>query len=180
MTYSMQKEFMELYTPCHKRLSAYTEALTGGNLEEAKDIMGETVLIAFERFGTLEKKESLLYFLFSIASNLYKQSLRRGKFRGIFNTKKAEKIVHDAPRPDHLADVAILYCALDKMALKYRSPLVLFELSGFSIREIAEIEGISESGVKSRLLRARSQLADLLGVKKESAISEKTLTALFS
>ena len=56
----------------------------------------------------------------------------------------------------------LLKFALSKMEEKYREPLVLFELSGFSIREISTFLGLSENGVKSRLGRARIQLSKLL------------------
>jgi len=164
---SKQEAFMELYTPLNARLSRYAEAMTKDR-ETAKDLVSETILIAFERFHTLEKKESFLYFLFGIASNLFKQTLRRKKWWDTFNQDKAEQIASDATRPDVHADVAILYEALEKMPVKYRTPLVLFELSGLTIKEIAEVEGLTESGVKSRLLRGREQLTTLLGGKTQA------------
>jgi DNA-directed RNA polymerase specialized sigma24 family protein len=39
---------------------------------------------------------------------------------------------------------------------------VLFELSGFSIEEIREIQGGSISGVKTRLVRGREALRSML------------------
>jgi len=45
-----------------------------------------------------------------------------------------------------------------KLPDKQREAIVLFELSGFSIEEIRELQGGTISGVKMRLKRGRNQL----------------------
>ena len=55
-----------------------------------------------------------------------------------------------------------LYAALDKLPAAQKEAVILFEISGFSIKEIAEIQGSTESGVKSRLKRGREALAKLM------------------
>ncbi len=60
-----------------------------------------------------------------------------------------------------------LYAALSELSVKERSALLLFEIGGFSIKEIALIQDErSLSSVKSRLSRARSRLKSRL--EKES------------
>jgi RNA polymerase sigma-70 factor (ECF subfamily) len=172
MVTDKRSEFMDLYAPLNSRFSAYCMALTNDE-DNAKDLMNDCILIAFEKFESIDKKESFLFFLFKVASNLYKQSLRRNKFWGVFDSMEVTKKVSNSSLPDTLTDVTILFEALDKMPIKYKSPLVLFELSGLTIKEIAEIENITESGVKSRLTRGREMLSSLLGVtplKKEKQV----------
>ena len=64
---------------------------------------------------------------------------------------------HELP-PDLSPDVDLLYDYLDRLPHKYREAFLLFEFSGFSLKEIQKLQGGSLSGVKSRLTRAREQL----------------------
>jgi DNA-directed RNA polymerase specialized sigma24 family protein len=66
--------------------------------------------------------------------------------------------------PDISADVELLYKALAQLPRREREAVVLFEISGFSMKEIREIQGGSLSSVKVRVFRARKRLAELLGV----------------
>ena len=43
-----------------------------------------------------------------------------------------------------------------------RETLILFEVSGFTVREIAEIQQTSEGAVKTRLSRTRQTLREML------------------
>ncbi|MFO0496195.1 MAG: RNA polymerase sigma factor [Flavobacteriia bacterium] len=43
-----------------------------------------------------------------------------------------------------------------------KESLILFEIAGFNIREIAEIQQASESAVKQRLKRGRQKLTEIL------------------
>ena len=52
---------------------------------------------------------------------------------------------------------------LEELALDYRAPLVLYSVQGYSVREIAEILGISEGAVKTRLCRARAKFREVFG-----------------
>ena len=60
------------------------------------------------------------------------------------------------------ADVA-LYEALFSLPPKYRVPLILTCLDGYTIRETAHMLGVPEGTVKARLHRARLQLRERLG-----------------
>jgi len=52
--------------------------------------------------------------------------------------------------------------ALASLPLKYKEVLILRDIQNLSIEETAEILGISEGNVKTRLLRARLQMRDAL------------------
>lgn len=55
-----------------------------------------------------------------------------------------------------------LYAALDKLPVKKRVVVVLFELEGLTAREVSEIVGVSEGTVRSRLRDGRARLLELL------------------
>ena len=55
-----------------------------------------------------------------------------------------------------------LYLALSKLPPKERSAVLLFYIQGYSVKEIADITDSTQSAVKTRLSRARSQLKTLI------------------
>jgi RNA polymerase sigma-70 factor (ECF subfamily) len=60
------------------------------------------------------------------------------------------------------ADVYFLHEALAQLTEDQRECLILFEISGFSIKEIMEIQQSSESAVKQRLKRGREKMQEIL------------------
>ena len=148
---------MEMYTPCHQAFTGYCRGLTG-NREDARDLAGEAVLIVFENLDQLRKKDSFKAYLFGVARRLRLHQHRRGKFRGEYSEAVADMLPATDSTPEILHDVEILYGLLDKLPPRQREALVLFELSGFSLEEIRQLQGGTLSGVKSRMKRGREQL----------------------
>jgi RNA polymerase sigma-70 factor (ECF subfamily) len=155
---------MLLYEPAHRRLCRFVQTLVW-NADDAKDIVSETSLAAYEQFDALRQPERFIYYLFAIASRLVKKKQRRKKFFGIFSDDYAETIASG-----QYADIDLLkkelHQALSKLNEKQRESVVLFEISGFSIKEIAQMHGLSQSGVKSNLKRGKEKLTQLLTEKK--------------
>lgn len=83
-----QTAFMELYSPAHERLFRFVQSLVWDK-EDAKDIVNETALKAFERFESIRNKELFLSYLFSIASNLVKKRYKINKIKSVFDWGKA-------------------------------------------------------------------------------------------
>ncbi len=164
-----QERFMALYEPIHKRLNRFVQTLLW-NEEDAKDVVSETVLIAFEKLDTLKDDEAFLSYLFSIASNLVNQRLRRKKFWGWFSNEAAHEIPDNTSSESRLL-LYELNRALNKLPHKQREAVVWYEVSGLSMEQIAELHGTGVSGVKSNLHRARKALALLLE-KEENNITQ--------
>jgi RNA polymerase sigma-70 factor (ECF subfamily) len=70
----------------------------------------------------------------------------------------------EAPEPHAERDAlrAALERAVRALPLAYRAPLVLRDIEGLTTAESAEILGISEAALKSRLHRARAVVRDAL------------------
>jgi RNA polymerase sigma-70 factor (ECF subfamily) len=58
--------------------------------------------------------------------------------------------------------VRLLYEALQKLPEEQREAIILFEISGFSLKEVQQIQGAGLSAVKSRIVRGKKKLARLL------------------
>lgn len=157
MTESKKSAFMNLYQPVHEGFVRYCSARTYG-IMETEDLVQETVAIAFERFEGLRDEKAFLAYLMRTANNLFVSQLRRKKFSGVYCENAFEKLKSIAPSAEVAMDVHHLYKAIEKLDKKSQEAIVLFEISGFKIDEIAEIQKCGSSAVKVRLHRARKQL----------------------
>ncbi|MEL7530126.1 MAG: RNA polymerase sigma factor [Bacteroidota bacterium] len=158
---SLQSAFMDLYRPLHERFSRYCEAKAYGKMD-AKDLMSESLLRAYEGFGQLREPAAFLHFLFGIAHRVMLNHIRSQKFEGPFDEFAALQIPTTERSPEGAAERYLLYRALQQLPDAQREALILFEISGFSIKEIEAIQGAGKSAVKARLVRARKALATLL------------------
>ena len=164
-----QERFMNLLRPFHKRLERFALTMTR-NREDAKDVVGETVLLAYEHLEQLRNDDAFLGFLFTIASRVS----QRRTFRRREETATAEQVealFDNFTQPDVALDVQFLYEALDKLPLEQREAVIMAEITGLSHKEIQKVQGGTISGVKVRIFRAKRRLAQLLGVEKKSVIA---------
>ncbi|MCF8254066.1 MAG: RNA polymerase sigma factor [Bacteroidia bacterium] len=152
--------FMTLYRPLHARLSRYVQSLIWQS-EDAKDLVSEVTLEAFERFETLRQPEQFAYFLFAIARNLYLKKVRRQKFHAPWNREKMEDLDGGETSEDSLQrrELANL---LGKLKPQQQEAITLFEVAGFKYEEIAQIQKVSLSKVKTDIYQARQRLKDLV------------------
>lgn len=156
-----QIRFMKLYTPQHEAFVRFCAARAYGVMEP-EDLVNETIAAVFQQLDRLRSEQAFLSYLFSTASNIIKNQIRRKKI--IFYEedlmKHAERIVI---RPDdERADIALLYQALNLLPADQKEALILFEISGYPIKEIAGMVKASEEAIRQRLSRGRKALARLL------------------
>jgi RNA polymerase sigma-70 factor (ECF subfamily) len=82
--------------------------------------------------------------------------------------------------PELTFDLHLLHLALDKLSEKEKEGIILFEISGFSIKEIAEIQQESESAIKTRLSRSRQKLKQILEDEVPELSTKKTPLSMYS
>ncbi len=158
---------MELLEPEYGKLERFALSITHSR-DEAKDLVGETVLKAYERFHTLKDDKAFLSFIFTIARHAKIDRYR--KYSKLVTTKPEDfgHLESNHLPPDVWTDINLVHEAVGKLKDKYRDILVLFEFSGLSLREISEIHNITIATVKVRLHRARKKLAKMLGVDDDT------------
>jgi len=158
-----QEKFMELLKPLTGRLERYALAITM-NRDEAKDVVGETVMLAWENFDKLKSDDAFLSFLFTIASRVYcKRQRVFFKYR-VNEVQDVDELYCRTLAPDVSTDVGILYKAMEKIPVQQKEAIILYEIMGFSIKEICNIQDSNESSVKMRHVRGRQKIAELMGV----------------
>lgn len=159
MTQSKKQAFMELYQPIHENFERFCRARVYGDTD-FKDLMHDTIVIAFEKFEKLEDPKAFLHFLFGISIRVLANTNK--KQRLVHVTDEAQNVPDETLRADRNEDVHLLYQAMSRLPEEQREALALFEISGFSIAEIAELQNAGVSAIKQRLARGRKALLELL------------------
>ncbi len=149
-----------VYNLCYRML---------GNRQEAEDATQETFIRAYTHLDRVNPDRKFLNWVLTIASNHCVDRLR--KRRMTITSLEDDPYVERTPMPESIdphrsaerreaADQVQQW--IDQLAPDYRTPVVLLYWYGYSYEEIATTMGISVSAVKSRLHRARKQLAQMI------------------
>jgi RNA polymerase sigma-70 factor, ECF subfamily len=165
-----QREFLALLMPVLPKLSRFCQAMCrdkhGPNGERAKDLVSETILKAYEHFDKIREPNAFLSYLFTIATRTNRMERVRSKKWQPISELEIEAFADERNAPDANADVAHLYAALAKLPTKQREAIIMSEITGLKLEEVASIQSSSLSAVKSRVSRGRKKLAKLLGVNE--------------
>lgn len=147
--------------------------------ELAGELAAETFLQAFRSRGRFRGGEaSVLAWLYGIAANLVRMNHRaeerrlRAYARAAPGPNAYEPAIAVEDRVDAEALGPALALALAELSPALREVLVLHAWAELSHEEIAEALGCSSAAVRTRLSRARSQLAVLLGVPMTTTVVE--------
>ena len=156
-----KKEFLELYEPLHSHLLGYCRAISKCP-QDAEDLFQDTLLAAWEQFGTLRSMAAFKSYLFRIACNKNHMRARRKKFRSEYTSEVGMRIPATDPDPEFITDFHIIHETMLQLPEKMANALILFHISDLTIAEIQKIQGGSISAVKQRLRRGKIQLLALL------------------
>jgi len=100
-------------------------------------------------------------YLFAIASNVCRDYYAKGADTAVDVDELAEVLPAEEGPDRDLS--AVIEDALAKLPDAQREAAVLYYYSGFKVREIAAIQGVTVTAVKSRLKMARDTLRIILG-----------------
>ena len=156
-----QQLFLEAYHACHERFIRYCTALSYGKMD-AEDLVQDVLLSAWLHFDTIQKKGELLHYLIRAARNRSVSRWRKRRFHTELLEKHHDQLSAKGASPETLLDIQLLYRMMDQLPDHQRQAVLLFEITGFSIREIAAIQERSEGAVKTNLSRARKKLTALM------------------
>lgn len=130
--------------------------------ERAEEIAQEAFVRLYRNASKYRERERLGPYLFRIATNLVVTEARREKRWSLLLPRLNASTHQSAPSPDtNLLTDEIqrqVNAALDRLPIKYRAPLVLFEIEEWSYDEIAKAMDVAVGTVKSRISRARDLL----------------------
>jgi RNA polymerase sigma factor (sigma-70 family) len=142
------------------------------NREDAADLAQDSFIKAFQSIHRFGGQSSFFTWLYRIAVNSTLTQLRKARLRSFFSL---ERINSDEPVSREIIDALTdssgadrdtfvhelqekLNDALQKLSIKHRTVVTLFEIDGLSHQEIAEVMDCSVGTVRSRLHYAKQLL----------------------
>jgi RNA polymerase sigma-70 factor (ECF subfamily) len=152
----------------HARMLAQTSA-------QADDLVQETMLKAWANRHRFERGTHLRAWLFTIQRNAFYSAYRKYR-REVADVDGAHADrLTEPPSQDHALILNDFFEAFTQLSAEQRAALVLIGAAGLSYDEAADVTGVAAGTVKSRVSRARSELADRLDVDHGSELVSDTL-----
>ncbi|MCK5741266.1 MAG: RNA polymerase sigma factor [Chlorobi bacterium] len=158
-----KEKFWLLMKQAHKALDRYSKA-TAFRKEEAEDIFQETVMNAHENFESLRSEKAFLSFLFTIARRVQVDIRRKTSRIVLTEDDAADRLSSATTSPEEETDIAFLKENINKLPENYKEIIILAELTGLPLKDVAKIQNSTMTATKVRLFRARRKLASLMGL----------------
>jgi RNA polymerase sigma-70 factor (ECF subfamily) len=143
-----------------------------GSHDEAIDIAQQTFVQAWRRLSTFRAESAFYTWLYRIARNIavgqyQRQRPAMGSLEGLAEAGGFDPVDHrPSSTPEYQLNQSEQHLAvrnaLQQIPEEFRQPLIMKELDGFSYDEIGRILEIPPGTVRSRIFRARQELADRL------------------
>lgn len=177
-----ERAFRELTDPYRRELQIHCYRILG-SVQDAEDLLQETLLAAWRGLDKFEGRSSLRSWLYRIATNRCLNALRDSERRPLdarsdlppptrigeplwlepYPDSMLEGVADLAPGPEARYEgkeaIALAFVAgLQHLPPRQRAVLVLRDVLGFSAAEVAEMLDGSEASVNGALQRARATL----------------------
>jgi len=154
--------FWQLLEAYHPKAEAFCRKLTG-NLADGDDLYHDAILLAWRKFDSLRNNDSFKPWLYRIIINSYK-GRQRGTWRRLFEplAEQETEVLPISDPTNQLAAKILVQKALRQLSATDRALIILFEIEGWSIGELANLEGKPEGTIKSRLARTRAAMRNML------------------
>ena len=161
---------MKAYERCHEPFLRYCSALAFAKMD-VEDLVQDVLTTAYHHFEKIEKKEQLLHYLIRAARNRSISTWRKNKPQESISELHAERLSAQNVSPEDILDIQLLYRAIDQLPAKQKDALILFEISGFSMEEIASIQASTTGAVKTKISRGRRKLREILQERTPTSVS---------
>lgn len=150
-----QRERMDaMWKELRQRVFAAAVNLTG-NRHEAEDLAQEACLKIHLRMGDFRGESQFFTWAYSVLVNSYRDRCRQAKRRLETSLSRVKEITQSLD----ISDLVTARSLVDKLPKMQKKIFLLREFYGYSYREIAKITHCSLESVRTRLYRARKQLA---------------------
>ncbi|MGI8756821.1 MAG: RNA polymerase sigma factor [Acidimicrobiales bacterium] len=150
------------------RIHAVCRRITGNEVD-ALDATQEALIAVVRGLPRFDGKSRLSTWTYRIATNACLDELRRRRRRPVVGLGEHDDAAVDPADDrgpsidDEVAERFRVDAALAELGPDFRAAVVLRDLCQLEYAEIAEVLEIPPGTVRSRIARARGQLADLLG-----------------
>jgi RNA polymerase sigma-70 factor (ECF subfamily) len=159
-----QTAMSALYARHHVRLYRYLVRLTR-NEAIAEELMNEVFLESWRKAASYEGRSSVSTWLISIGHNRAISVLRKRSEEAL-DDNMAVSIADEGDTPEvalqKSGKAAVMRACMDELSVDHREIIDLIYYHDKSVAEAAEILGIPENTVKTRMFYARKKLAELM------------------
>lgn len=138
------------------------------------DAVQDVFMIVHRRYPEFDHRAKVRTWLFQIAYRIAREHRRkyaRASARFVAQEQEQEQLAEHSPA--HEAEqnerVKLLARLLDKLDDDKREVLVLAEIEGLTVPEIAQVTSVPLNTVYSRLRRARAEFSDLVAIQRRRA-----------
>jgi len=137
---------------------------------DAEDIAQQVFAKIYFSIGNFDFRSSLLTWIYKITVNecydyLRKKKVRKLVYESDFSEEEAQRMERSEPAvesavpiDEKLAQRDLIMKLLEKVSEEDRELLMLKEVEGHSVEELAEMTGMNENTIKVKLFRARQKL----------------------
>jgi RNA polymerase sigma-70 factor (ECF subfamily) len=149
---------------------------------EVEDVMQQTYVCAYSNLGQFAGTARFSTWLTKIAMNEARGRIRReahfvsGEDLAQIGNETPMKLATDDANPEERAGTrelaSVLEAVIDALPESSRSVVMLREIEGMSTAEAAEVLGVTEEVVKTRLHRARLHMRKLLANRMKAQAGE--------
>lgn len=147
-----QRAVRELVEATQNRLFKFCLVLCGDRAR-AEDLSQEAFIKALGNLKKLHKPEAFVEWLFRVTRHLYIDEVRKYKDA----SGDLESVAAESPE---LSDIISVHQTLAQFEAEDRWLLVLVDMENYSYKEAADILGISEDAVRTRLFRIRKSFIE--------------------
>ena len=148
-----RQEFAALVQAHSRALFRAARALLDSDAA-AEDAVGEAVLLAWQAFPRLRRRESARAWLLKITVNCAYDQRRRARP----TVSLEEAAAAAAPAPEELG----LWELVERLPRDQRLVVTLYYYDGLTVAEMAQVLSLPQGTVKSRLSRGRERLRAML------------------
>lgn len=145
-----------LLEPIHDRALAFARSVCRSR-SDGDDLFQEAVLRALRKLDGLREDGAFRGWLYRVIISVHRNRLRGAFWRRLLpigDEHTRTLATHDAD----LGSAERARVALATLPAEQREAIVLHDIEGWRVEEIAELEGTSISAIKSRLSRGRERL----------------------
>lgn len=161
-----------LLEPLHAELRTCARRLCRSTAD-GDDLFQEAALRALGKIDMLDSEEAFRAWFYRVLLSVHRNRVKRSFWSRLVPIGDRE------PAGEPTGDVGgaeRIRLALASLPVEQREAIVLHDIQEMSVEEIADVQGVSESAVKSRLARGRKQLRSIY--KKRFGVIDLATEAL--
>jgi RNA polymerase sigma-70 factor, ECF subfamily len=158
--------FEQIIFEFEKPLWNYLVRLSGSR-DDAEDLIQETFVKVYKHIKSIDSSKNIKSWIYTIATNTAYDYLRKRKREALVELDEeyetnVESTAYNTVSVEENIESKDVSAAIDRLDALYKGPILLYYKDGFSYEEIADMLSIPINTLKTRLSRAKKQLATLL------------------